>query len=332
MTRPPALARFSPVARCALARAALARAALARAALARAALARAALGAAAGCSSPAETWCSQTGSALTVCPEGAVVHGIDVSSYQGAVAWPEVRAAGIAFAFARVSDGTTAPDARFADNWQGMKSAGVVRGAYQFFRAGEDPAAQARLVVSMLEDAGGLEAGDLPVVMDIETADGASSATVRANMASWLDAVERATGAAPIVYTNAATSAVIGNAFGGAALWVANWDAGCPSLPAGWSTWTFWQYSSTGSVAGVPTAVDLDEFDGTPGDLAALASLVSFGSRAGLDAATVATDARADDPGDNAAEAGAGAAMSGGGAADASRGGPGQPSGPTCAP
>jgi lysozyme len=310
MTRPPAVARFSPVARCALA--------------------RAALGAVAGCSSPHETWCSQTGSALTVCPEGAIVHGIDVSSYQGAVAWPEVRAAGIAFAFARVSDGTTAPDARFAENWRGMKSAGVVRGAYQFFRASEDPVAQASLVVSMLEDAGGLEAGDLPVVMDIETADGASSATVRANMASWLDAVERATGAAPIVYTNAATSAVIGNAFGGAALWVANWDAACPSVPVGWSTWTFWQYSSTGSVAGVPTAVDLDEFDGTPGDLVALAS---FTGRAGRDAATVATnDARADDCGDNAAEAGAGAAMSGGGAADASRGGPGQPSGPTCAP
>jgi lysozyme len=318
MARPPALARFFPVAQCALARA----------------LARAALGAVAGCSSPAETWCSQTGSALTVCPEGAVVRGIDVSSYQGAIAWPEVRAAGIAFAFARVSDGTTAPDARFADNWQGMKGAGVVRGAYQFFRASEDPAAQASLVLSMLEDAGGLAAGDLPVVMDIETADGASNATVRANMTIWLDAVERATGAAPIVYTNAATSAVIGGGFGGAALWVANWDAACPSMPAGWSTWTFWQYSSTGSVAGVPTAVDLDELDGTPGDLAALASRASFGSHAGLDAATVATnDARAGgDSGDSAVEAGAGAAMSGGGAADASRGGPGQPSGPACAP
>jgi GH25 family lysozyme M1 (1,4-beta-N-acetylmuramidase) len=292
-----------------------------------------ALGAAPGCSSRppgARTRCSQTGSPLTVCPEGAVVRGIDVSSYQGAIAWEEARAAGVVFAFARVSDGTTATDARFTDNWRAMKTAGVVRGAYQFFRASEDPAAQASLVVSMLQDAGGLEAGDLPVVMDIETADGASSATVRANMAWWLDAVERATGAAPIVYTNAATSAVIGAAFGDAALWVANWDATCPLVPAGWSAWTFWQYSSTGSVPGVPAAVDLDEFDGTPGDLATFAS---FAGRAGLDAAMVAAgDARAGDAGDSAAEAGAGAAMAGGGGADASRVGPGTPSGPACAP
>jgi len=289
---------------------------------------------AAGCSSSPEGGCARTGSAIAVCPEGPVVPGIDVSTYQSAIDWPEVRAAGIAFAFARVSDGTTAPDARFASNWRAMKSAGVLRGAYQFFRASEDPEAQAALVVSMLGAAGGLEAGDLPVVMDIETADGESNATVRTNMARWLDAVGRATGAAPIVYTNAATSPVIGPAFGDAALWVASWDATCPSMPAGWSAWTFWQYSSMGSIAGVPAVVDLDEFDGTLDDL------VSFAGSGRVDAATPAgIDAGASDAGptppDAGAEPGAGATMGmamGGATPDASQGGADMPAGRACLP
>jgi hypothetical protein len=48
----------------------------------------------------------------------------------------------------------------------------VVRGSYQYFRASQDPMAQANLVVSSLNAAGGLQPGDLPVVMDMETADG----------------------------------------------------------------------------------------------------------------------------------------------------------------
>ena len=65
--------------------------------------------------------------------------GIDVSSYQGAVDWKQVKAAGVVFAFARVSDGVDVIDERFADNFAAMKRAGVRRGAYQHFRAAADP-------------------------------------------------------------------------------------------------------------------------------------------------------------------------------------------------
>jgi lysozyme len=215
--------------------------------------------------------CAQTASGLRICPGGSVVHGIDVSTYQGTIAWSDVKAAGIAFAFARISDGTTAPDAQFTGNWTGMKIAGVLRGPYQYFRASEDPLTQASLVVSSLNAAGGLLAGDLPVVMDMETSDDQSNAKVQAQMTIWLEAVAAATGRPPMIYTNSATSSVIGSGFANYALWVANWDEGCPTMPNGWATWRFWQYSSAGSVSGVSGGVDLDEFDGVLGDLMAFA-------------------------------------------------------------
>ena len=205
-----------------------------------------------------------------------MVRGIDVSTYQGSVSWAHVADSGVAFAFARLSDGAKLADAEFANNWNAMKAAGIVRGSYQYFRAGEDAHAQASLALSMLNGAGGLLAGDLPVVMDIETADGQSNAIVRAQMGAWLDAMTQASGRQPIIYTNAATSSVIGPGFGNYVLWVANWGVNCPLLPDGWAAWRFWQYSDMGSIAGIAGTVDLDQFDGTLADLLSFASFASL--------------------------------------------------------
>src|SRR5256885_5495590 len=68
-----------------------------------------------------------------------VVHGVDVSGYQGSsINWSAARGAGIAFAFAKASEGTGFTDSSFAHNWSGMRAAGVVRGAYHFFRPAID--------------------------------------------------------------------------------------------------------------------------------------------------------------------------------------------------
>jgi lysozyme len=259
-------------------------------------------------SSDAGKSCSQQTSALRTCAGSSVLHGIDVSTYQAAIAWTQVKSAGIDFAFARISDGTIHPDAQFASNWREMKAAGVVRGSYQYFRAGQDPMSQVTLLVSALSGAGGLQSGDLPVVMDIETADGQPNATVQAHMATWLHAVAMATGRTPIIYANVAATSIIGPGFANYTLWVANWGTTCPALPSGWSTWKFWQYSDRGAISGVAGPVDLDEFDGT------LADLLSFAKAASGDAGAAAgsaPDAGSGGPGRD----GAGAASSEGGAA-----------------
>lgn len=219
-----------------------------------------------GCSASgtSETACSHTGQALSVCAAGPTVKGVDVSTYQGAVSWSQVKAAGNVFGIARVSDGLTHVDGTFATNWSEMKAAGVIRGAYQFFRPGEDPIAQADLMVAKI---GTLESGDLPPVMDMEVADGVAPATIQANMQKWLDRVQQKTGRTPIIYTAAFMSGNVGNGFNAYPLWVANYGVSCPTMPSNWAHWRFWQSASTGSVSGISGAVDVDEFNGTLADL-----------------------------------------------------------------
>lgn len=227
---------------------------------------------AAGCSSseaPATNeGCVGSGSeALKTCAKGTTITGVDISSYQGTVSWSQVKGAGRQFAFVRISDGLTHPDSKFATNWPAMKAAGLVRGSYQFFRPSEDPNLQAQMVIDKLAANGGLQPGDLPPVLDLESADGLASSVVVTKAKAWLAKVEAALKVKPLIYTAAFMSDVIGTNFGSYNLWVANYGTTCPTMPSGWTDWHFWQNSESGSVAGVSGNVDTDFFNGTLADL-----------------------------------------------------------------
>src|SRR6478752_6482672 len=151
------------------------------------------------CGAPVDgTEVGEVSSEVRRCAEDVTVPGIDVSEYQPNVDFDAVRASGRRFAFLRVSDGVRHPDDAFARHWPAAKKAGLLRGAYQYFRAGQDARAQADLLVAAV---GRLGPGDLPAVLDIESTDGASDATIVANMKVWLERVEEGTGKKPIVYT-----------------------------------------------------------------------------------------------------------------------------------
>ena len=153
-------------------------------------------------------------------------------------------------------------------NFRGARRAGIRRGAYQYFRAGQDPIAQADAVVGWLREAG---RPDLPLVADVETDDGESEATLQANLLAWLVRVERRTRRRPIIYTSPSMGARLAARFGGWPLWIAHYDVDAPRLPDGWTRWTFWQHSSTGRIAGIAGKVDLDRFAGTRAALRRLA-------------------------------------------------------------
>lgn len=235
-------------------------------------------GATTGCSSdaaPSDECLGETAAELRTCSGPKTLKGIDVSYYQGTVGWASVKSSGHAFAFVRVSDGLNYPDTKFAANWPAVKQAGLVRGVYQYFRPTQDVQAQVDLLVSKLNAAGGLQPGDLPPVLDLETDGGLAASTVVARAKSWLAKVEAAIGQKPIVYTAAFMSNVIGTSFGGYPLWVANYGASCPLMPSGWTTWQFWQTSDSGKVSGVSGNVDTNVFNG---DLAALKALTLKGA------------------------------------------------------
>lgn len=84
---------------------------------------------------------------------GKELTGVDVSSYQGVINWPKVKAAGIDFAILKVIRKDMNPDKQFETNWQGCLNAGVpIQGVYNYTYATNVQKAvnDARKVLSIL--------------------------------------------------------------------------------------------------------------------------------------------------------------------------------------
>ena len=205
----------------------------------------------------------QLESAATVCGSGPTVKGVDVSYYQGNIDWTAAKNDGVEFAFVRISDGLGTIDTKFEQNWAGTKAAGVLRGAYQFFRPNQDAIAQADLFLDKL---GTLEATDLPPVIDVEAAGGLGPAAVAAQVGIWIDRVKAATGMTPIIYTGFYfwRDSVGAAEFPGSPLWHAQYSsAACPNISPPWTDWAIWQYTASGRVDGIAGDVDTNRFNGT---------------------------------------------------------------------
>ncbi|NUO47676.1 MAG: hypothetical protein HOV80_02340 [Polyangiaceae bacterium] len=224
----------------------------------------------------------EASSEITICPD-QVVRGIDVSYYQGNINWEAVAGAGYQFAITRINHGDFM-DPEFDDNWAGIKSVGMIRGAYQYFDPGGDVSWQAQVVIDKL---GKIAPGDLPAVIDVESTDGLPPAQVAQAVGEWLALVEEGTGKKPIIYTgkyfwqdNVQTAE-----FNDHKLWHAQYPNACqpPAAPPPgcgscaniadqWDDIFVWQYSSSGSVPGIAGNVDMNVFFGTYEELLAFAS------------------------------------------------------------
>lgn len=218
--------------------------------------------------------------AATVCADGPVVEGIDVSQWQGTIDWAKVRGAGKEFAIARIGDGLGS-DPTFQGHWAAIKGQGMVRGAYQFFRTGKDPLAQADIAVAAV---GQLGPGDLPVTCDVEDPNSNVTPAVYTSLIhQWADRVEQGTGKRPMIYTGRYywDPKVASNDFAGYPLWHAQYtNAACPNINDRWSDWVFWQYNAEpyppvpgGTCPGISGWVDLDHFNGTVDQLKAFAGI-----------------------------------------------------------
>lgn len=212
-------------------------------------------------------------------PPSVVASGIDVSHLQGQIDWLRVAEAGISFAFAKATEGASFVDPLFSANWNGMRDAGIVRGAYHFFHPATPVAAQ---VDNFVKTVGALAANDLPPVLDLEevtTAGGDEWQQIppgeRVPLAmNWLQAAGDRLGRRPIIYTRLGFVASELPGAGPLAqypLWIAHYTTQpSPAMPSIWSKWTFWQYSQSGKVSGVTGLVDLDRFAGSPSSLSSV--------------------------------------------------------------
>ncbi len=193
--------------------------------------------------------------------------GIDVSAHQGAIDWARVKAAGVAFAYIKASEGGDFADPTFARNWEAAGEAGVPRGAYHFFTLCRPGLVQARYFLSVAPR----EAGSLVPAVDAEHMGPCKRspqvADPAAELRTFLDTVEARLGARPLIYTTRKFhEAHLSEGFETERFWLRSLH----QVPEyGPERWTIWQYDHRGKRDGVNTPVDLNALNGSVEDLMA---------------------------------------------------------------
>lgn len=198
-------------------------------------------------------------------PHGYEVHGIDVSRYQRKVDWErvtkmQVGKIRIAFAFMKATEGTWMKDPTFDNNWENVKEAGLIRGAYHYFLPNVSPKSQAANFVKTVR----LRSGDLPPVVDVEETRGMTKAQIQKYTKEFLDLLEKQYKVKPILYTNRdfyKNYFVDDEDFKGYRFWIAHYYVTSLSMP-GDEDWHFWQHSDRGNVNGISERVDFNVFNG----------------------------------------------------------------------
>ena len=192
--------------------------------------------------------------------------GIDVSSHQGEIDWERVAASGVEFAMIRLgyrgygSEGTLNLDPYFEQNLAGARAAGLKVGIYFFSQAitVEEAYEEAAFVLEHLDG----EELDYPLAYDWEPisgvgarTDGLDSVTLTDCALTFCHMAELA-GYTPMVYYN--------NPVGYGRYDLSRltdydvWFAQYASRPTMYYDYRIWQYTSSGTVPGIDTRVDMN--------------------------------------------------------------------------
>ena len=195
------------------------------------------------------------------------VEGIDVSHYQSTIDWDSLSMDSFQFIFMKASEGLELKDSFFLRNWKNAKHAGLIRGAYHFFRPTLDSYTQ---FLNFSEHVR-LDSGDLPPVLDIEVYDGVDRTDILQRAKLWLQLAESHYGVKPIIYTNQRFyHKVLKGHVDDYPLWIARYnEKNSPWLGMN-NEWSFWQYGNKGFVHGIEGYVDLNVFRGSLEDLKTL--------------------------------------------------------------
>lgn len=128
------------------------------------------------------------------------LQGVDISAAQGDIDWRKLRAVGADFAYIKASEGADIRDARFAENWQAAREAGLRRGATHGFSLCRLARDQATSFIATVPR----EASMLPAALNL-TLDGDCNArpdrkVLLSEIALFIEMVEAHTGKAMILY------------------------------------------------------------------------------------------------------------------------------------
>ncbi|HXP52457.1 MAG TPA: glycoside hydrolase family 25 protein, partial [Bacteroidia bacterium] len=188
--------------------------------------------------------------------QAQTIMGIDVSSYEGTVNWASVKAGGYTFAFAKATEGVGLTDSYFVSNETNGTAAGMIMGAYHFAHPENNTAtAEANYFLSVAGPY--IKACHLPPVLDLEDPPSGpalstyfTSAQLTTWVQTWMQAVQTATGIAPIIYIGPSNASFVGSSLNTYGLWIDDYNSNPANPPPNigvWTNWDFKQYSWTGT-------------------------------------------------------------------------------------
>jgi len=191
-------------------------------------------------------------------------YGFDISHYQNRedIKWDSLsignKTIPLEFVVMRATMGNRNADKHFGDFWEQAKKHDLIRGAYHFYRADEDPVIQANNFLDNVK----LESGDLPPILDIEKIPKRkTNKKLVEDLKIWCRIIEETYGEKPIIYTYYHYyKDFLKGEFDDYPLWLANYNDVPSPTPEG--SWDFWQFTENGIVHGINTKVDLDIYNG----------------------------------------------------------------------
>ena len=188
------------------------------------------------------------------------VAGIDVSKHNGHIDFEQVRDDNYQFVFIKASEGKTYRDEAFERNYQGARDAGLMVGAYHFFRKNREGKEQADNFLNAIKG----KSFDLPLVIDLED-DWSKGVTIdrKTALQRVMDMINILTdkGYVVMIYTNLdGYNKYYKDMLGDHNLWLCSFTSPdlLPHLPH-----CIQQFNHKGSVAGVKGNVDLNVYRGS---------------------------------------------------------------------
>lgn len=181
----------------------------------------------------------------------SIARGIDVSKHNLAIDWSQVPSSGVSFVFVKAGSTNSGVDPYFDANMRGANEAGLKTGVYLYSYATNVEQAQneANLLLQWMSN----YTVSYPVVYDVEDASqkNLSQAQLQDIINTFCSTIE-AQGYYPVVYSN---KNMFINKIGNIKYdkWVAQYADALEYEGA-----AFWQNTSHGSVAGIPTRVDMN--------------------------------------------------------------------------
>jgi lysozyme len=203
-----------------------------------------------------------------------MLRGIDVSHHQGVIDWERVRAAGVAFAYVKTTDGVTFQDPLWRRNRDRGRRAGLAVGGYHYARPNGSPYDAAGEATAFAAALGPYQPGDLPPALDLEEHGDLPPRELVAWAVRFLTRLDDLSVLPPVLYTGSAFHTehlASTHELDRWRLWIAHYTS--DRNPRSWRSWTLWQHTSKGRVPGIDGAVDLDWLNGDAPALAALTGM-----------------------------------------------------------